>query len=199
MDDDFIRNLKATWQSQDHDAAAVLGRLRRNRWRPHIALAAEILGCACALMAGIWFAWTAVHTEQHRLLLVLSAGVMLTAVPWMTFVSVIARRASLAWDDETPQTMLRMGIRRFESTLQALRLWRWHIWIVGAFVAVLWVLEWLGFIQARGFLNFYTAVCLAVSLAGWIWMTWREQVIRSELEACTRLLATIQFDSTRPE
>jgi hypothetical protein len=199
MEDDFIRNLKATWQSQDHDASAVLERLRRNRWRPHLALTAEILGCACALLVGIWFAWTAAHTEQHRLLFALSAGVMLTVVPLLTFASVIARRASLAWEDETPQTMLRMGIRRFESTLQALRLWRWHFWSVAAFVGVLWVLEALGFVQARDFLIFYTAICFAVSLASWMWMKWRERVIRSELDACTRLLATIQFDSTHPE
>jgi hypothetical protein len=196
MDDDFMRDLKATWQSQAHDAAAVLERLRRNRWRPHLALAAEILGCACALLVGIWFAWTAAHTQQHRLLFALSAGVMLTAVPLLTFASVIARRASLAWDDETPQTMLRMGIRRFESTLQAMRLWRWHIWIVAAFVAILWVLELLGLIQAPGFLALYTAICFAVSLAGWSWMKWREKIMRKELDACTRLLAMIQFDST---
>lgn len=195
MDDDFIRNLKATWQSQDHDATAVLGRLRRSRWKPHVALAAEIVGCACALLVGIWFAWTAVRTDEHRLLFALSAGVMLTAVPLLTIASVLVRRASLAWDDESPETMLRMGIRRYESKLQAMRLWRWHIWIVAAFVAGLWILEGLGLIHAPGFLILYTAVCIGVSLAAWLWMKWRERLIRGDLDACVRLLAMIKLDA----
>src|SRR5687768_18512230 len=101
MDDDFIRDLRETWQLQDHDAATVLRRLRCNRWTPHVVLAAEMLGCAFAFLTGIWFAWIAAHTEQHRLLFALSAGVMLVTVPALTVASVLARRASLAWDDET--------------------------------------------------------------------------------------------------
>jgi hypothetical protein len=199
MDDKFIDDLKAAWQMQDHDAAAVLDRLRRNRWRPHFALAAEMLGCVVALLAGIWFAWVAAHTDQHRLLFGLGAGVMLVTVPVLTVASLLARRASFAWDDESPQTLLRIGVRRAEAALQSLRLWRWHVWIVAAFVSILWALELSQLIQAFGFLVFYTAVCLAVSLAAWIWMRWREDRIRSERDACARLLAAIELGDSIDE
>jgi hypothetical protein len=196
MKDDFIRSLRDTWQLQEQDAALTLQRLRRTRWTPHIVLAAEMLGCALALLVGIWFAWVAAHAPQNRLLFGLSAVVMLVTVPALTVASAMARRASLAWDDETPQMLLRMGMRRAESSLHAIRLGHWHIGIVIAFVAILWVLESLALIRAPGFLIFYTAVCLVASLAAWLWMMWRAKRVTRERDACIRLLAMIELDNS---
>lgn len=195
MNDNFIRSLQGDWQSQDHDAARVLRRLRRNRWTPHIVLGLEILGCAFALLVGIWFAWVAAHTQEHKLLFALSAGVMLMAAPGLCIASVMARRHSLAWDAETPESLLRIGVRRAEASLQAIRIGRWHIAIIAIFVMTLWVVEALGFIHAIRFLIFYTTVCLAVSAATWLWMLWREKRARGEHAACVRLLATLQVDT----
>lgn len=194
MNDDFVRSLRETWQLQEQDAAKTLKRLRRNRWTPHIVLAAEMLGCAGALLVGIWFAWVAVHVQENGLLFALSAAVMLVSVPGLTIATAVARRASLAWVDETPQMLLRLGIRRAESSLQAIRLGRWNIAIVLAFVAILWILESLGSIHALSFLRFYTTVCFVASLVGGTWLTLRVKHVRAERDACIRLLAIIQAD-----
>ena len=194
MSDEFIRSLQGDWQSQDHDATRVLRRLRRTRWMPHVVLGAEIVGCAFALLVGIWFAWVAMHTDEHQLLFALSAAVMLIVAPALCIASVMVRRHSLAWDAETPESLLAVGIRRAETSLSALRIGRWHIAIIAFFVSTLWVLEAIGLIHAIRFLVLYTTVCLAVSTIGWLWMKSREKRLRSERVALARLLATLKVD-----
>jgi len=195
MSDDFIRSLQSDWQSQAIDASRVLRRLQRHRWVPHIVLGAEILVCALAFLAGLWFAWVAAHHEQHKLLFALSAVAMLLTAPALCVASVMARSPSLAWSDETPESLLGVGISRAESSLRAIRIGRWHIAIIASFVALLWAVEAVGFIRAIDFLIFYTAICLAVSTVSWLWMIRRETRVRSELAACTRLLAALRVDT----
>src|SRR5687768_8861025 len=139
MSDDFIRDLRADWQSQDHDVAAALQRLRSNRWTPHLSLAAEVSMCVLALAVGVWFAWVAVHNEEHRILFALSAAVVLITAPALGVASLLARRRSLAWDAASPESLLRVGVRRAEASLRAIRVGRWHVAIVGVFVVVLWM------------------------------------------------------------
>lgn len=194
MNDDFIRGLQGDWQSRDQDAAKVLHRLRRARWMPHVVLGAEIVGCAFALLVGIWFAWVAAHNEEHRLLFALSAAVMLITAPALCAASVMARRHSLAWDAETPDSLLRVGIRRADSSLSAIRIGRWHISIIALFVMTLWMFETMGLINAVRFLVFYTAVCLAVAVVAWLWMGSREKRLRSERAVLVRLLADLEVD-----
>jgi hypothetical protein len=200
MNDDFIRSLKSDWQSQDIDAGKVLRRLRRNRWVPHIVLGAEVLVLTLSFLVGLWFAWTAVHHAQHNLLFAVSAGVLLLTAPALGVASVMARRRSLAWDVETPASLLSVGIRRAESSLRAIRIGRWHIAIIAVFVVTLWILEASGVIQAIDFLTIYTVICVALSVVSWLWMVWRERRVRSEHAACARLLETLQVDSeSNPE
>src|SRR5512138_734223 len=195
MSDEFIRGLQGDWQSRDQDAAQVLRRLRRTRWMPHVVLCAEIVGCALALLVGVWFAWVAAHTEEHRLLFALSAAVMLITAPALCAASVMARRHSLAWEAETPDSLLRVGIRRADSSLSAIRIGRWHIAIIALFVMTLWMFETIGLITAVRFLIFYTAVCVAVSVAGWLWMRSREKQLRTERTVLVRLLADLEVDA----
>lgn len=197
MNDEFILRLQADWRSQDNDVDKVLRRLRRNRWTPHLVLGAEILVCALAFLAGLWFAWVALYDEQHRLLYVLSAAAMLVAAPALCIAGVIARRPGLAWDVETPDSLLKVGMRRAESSLRAIRIGRWHVAIILAFVLTLWAAEALRLIRAIDFLIMYTTVCLAVSVVSWLWMNWRENRVRSERGACIRLLAALQDDEGR--
>jgi hypothetical protein len=200
MNDDFIRSLKSDWQSQDIDAGKVLRRLRRSRWVPHIVLGAEVLVLTLSFLVGLWFAWAAVHHEQHNLLFAVSAGVLLLTAPALGVASVMARRRSLAWDVETPASLLSVGIRRAESSLRAIRIGRWHIAIIAVFVVTLWILEASGVIQAIDFLTIYTVICVALSVVSWLWMVWRERRVRSEHAACARLLETLQVDSeSNPE
>jgi len=195
MNDNFIRGLQVDWQSRDHDAARVLRRLRRARWMPHVVLGAEIVACAFALLVGIWFAWVAAHTEEHKLLFALSAGVLLITAPALCVASVMARRYSLAWDAETPESLLHVGIRRAESSLSAIRIGRWHIAVIGIFVTTLWVLEAIGLIHAVRFLILYTTVCAAVSVAAWLWMMSREKRLRSERAVLAHLLESLEVDA----
>jgi hypothetical protein len=190
MTDELIRSLQRDWQSQEYDVSHVVRRLRRARWTPHLVFVLEVLGCCLALGVGAWFAWAAAHQSEHKLLLALSAAVLLIAVPVLGVATALARRPSLAWDDETPESILRIGIRRADASLQTMRVGRWHVAVVAVFVVLLWALQLLELIDAREFLVLYSSVCLAVSLGSWIWMAWRSRVIRAERDACIRLLAT---------
>jgi hypothetical protein len=188
MTDDLIRSLQRDWQSQECDASRVVRRLQRTRWTPHLVLALEILGCCVALGIGLWFAWVAAHQTEHKVLFALSAAVLLIAAPVLGIATALARRPSLAWDDETPESILRIGIRRTDASLRTMRVARWHIVVVAGFVALLWALQSLKVIDALEFLVFYSSVCLVVLLGSWIWMVWRTRHVRAEREACIRLL-----------
>ena len=95
MTDELIRSLQRDWQSQEYDATHVVRRLRRRRWTPHLVFALEVLGCCLALGVGAWFAWVAAHQSEHRLLMALSAAVLLITVPLLGVATALARRPSL--------------------------------------------------------------------------------------------------------
>jgi hypothetical protein len=192
--DDFIRDLRSDWQSQDHDVARALQRLRRNRWTPHLALALEMSACVLALFTGLWFAWMAAHNEEHGLLFALSAAVVLITAPALGLASLVARHRSLAWDAESPESLLRVGVRRAEASLRAVRIGHWHMAIVALFVAILWIAQMSGLIRAIEFLVFYTTVCVVVCGASWLWMMRRTKQLRGEHAAYLRLLAKLRVD-----
>jgi hypothetical protein len=194
MNDDFIRELRGDWQSQDHDVTSALTRLRRHRWTPHLALALEMAACALAGSVGSWFAWVAVHNEEQRILFALSAAVLLITAPALAVASLVVRRRSFAWDVESPESLLRVGVRRADASLRAIRIGHWHITIVAVFVAVLWIAEALGFVRAIEFLVLYTAVCVVVCVASSLWMRRRAKQLRAEQAAYLSLLAKLQVD-----
>jgi hypothetical protein len=192
MSDDFIRDLRREWQSQDHDVTRALQRLRRNRWTPHVVLALEILSCVLAGSVGLWFAWVAAHDEEQRVLFALSAAVLLITAPALGVAIALARRRSLAWDAESPESLLHVGLRRAEASLRAIRVGYWHVAIVTVFVALLWGAQALGLIRAIEFLMRYTAVCVVVCVASGLWMMRRTKQLRSEHAAYLGLLAKLQ-------
>jgi hypothetical protein len=195
MNDDFIHELRGTWQSQDHDVANALRRVRRHRWMPHLILALEISSCVVAWLVGMWFAWMAGHAEVHRLLFALSAAAMLISAPAFAIASFMARRRSLAWDAESPEALLRVGVCRAESSLRAIRVGYWHIAIITAFVVALWIAQALGFIDAIEFLMFYTALCGVMCSVSWLWMARRTKQLRSDHAAYLDLLTKFQADA----
>jgi FtsH-binding integral membrane protein len=195
MKDEFLHDLRETWQSQDHDAAQVMQRLRRRRWMPHLAITAQLLGCAFAVSVGVWFLWRAAYLpQQQRLLFVLSAAVMLVAVPVLCALSIQARCSAIAWHDETPEMLLGSGVRRAENSLRALRVLRWHLSVIVAFVVILWLCQVTGLVHASSFLVFYTIMCAVACAAGGLWMNWRAQHLRSERDACARLLEMLRVN-----
>jgi MFS family permease len=194
-DDDFIRELQQTWQSQNHGATQVLQRLRRKRWEPHIRLAATLVGCGIAVLCAAWFAWIAIQPGPWRLLFALSAGVLLLSVPAGTVSTVWALRSSLAWDEE-PQELLRIGIRRTEGALRFFSVQRWSAPVIAAFVALLWLCQAAGLLHAPGFLVFYTLFSGVVCAGAWLYLMWQEPRIRAERAACIRLLALMDAKDT---
>jgi hypothetical protein len=194
MTDELVESLRRDWQSQRIDPEPALRKLRRHRWTPHLMLGLELLGCLVALIVGIWFAWVAVHQADHKLLLALSAGVLLISAPFLAVAIVVARRAGLAWHAETPDSILRIGIIRAESTLRAMRVARWHIAIIAAFVAILWILQASGYIEALRFLVIYTTLSFMASAAGWAWMRWRTRSLLLERAAYERMLAEMRTE-----
>jgi hypothetical protein len=192
MTDELIRRLQLVWQSQQYDASHMVRRLRRARWTPHLVFSFEILGCCLALGVGVWFAWVAAHQSEHKLLMALSAAVLLITVPLLGVATALARRPSLAWDDETPESILRIGIQRADASLRTVRVGRWHIAVVAGFVLLLGALQLLQLIDALDFLVLYASVCFVVSLGSWVWMEWRTRTLRAERDACVRLLASLR-------
>lgn len=190
MSDEFLNRLHAQWRQQDATFAEIHIRLRRARWRPHLVLGFELVACVGGFVVGLWFAWTAVALSS--LLFALSAAVMLLAVPAFAVAAIVARKGSLRWEDETPQSVLRVGLRRADASLRAIRVGRWHMVVAVAFVAVLWLLEWTGLIQARRFLLFYTALMATALGAQVAWMRWRERQVRAQRAVCKRLLDDLE-------
>jgi hypothetical protein len=199
MNDEFVRGLQRDWQSREQDVGETLRRLRRKRWVPHIVLGLELLGYAMALAVGVWFASVALRTPEHRLLFALSAAILLTTAPALGIASAMARRDSLAWGDETPESILQMGIRRANSSLRMVRVGQWHTAIVAMFVALLWLLQFAGWVDAFRFLVLYSLICFAVSLGSWLWMSRQSRKARAEQEQCRRLLAALQVEREAQE
>jgi hypothetical protein len=195
MNDFFLESLQRDWRSQRNDVDIVLRRLRRRRWVPHLVLGAEILACALTFLVGAWFAWVAIHDPHHRVLYALSAAVLMLAAPVLGIASVRVRGPALAWDVETPQSLLGVGLRRAESSLRAIRIGRWHIGVIAVFVITLWALQAIGLVAAADFLVFYSLVCAGVSAAAWRWMAWRERRARSERAACLQMLAALASEA----
>ena len=196
-EDDFIRALQQTWQSQDYGANQVLQRLRRKRWEPHIGLATAMLVCTGTLLCGVWFASIAIRPGPKQLLFALSSAVQLIISPAVGIAVLRALRSSLAWHEE-PQALLRTGIRRAEGNLRVFRVMHRYMGVLAAFVALLWVCQAAGVLHSQGFLVFYSALCLAACMAAWLYMRWQEPRIRGELAACIRVLAMIEVNDTEP-
>lgn len=188
MNDEFLRSLKGEWQSQHADAAASIARLRARRWVPHVQLTAELLLTLAGVLAGVWFALRAMSAPDNRLLFALSAAAMLGIVPIVCLIGLRLRRRGLHWDDQTPEALLETGLRRAEVSLRLLQLGRWNIVILAAFVAILWITQWLGWIEAHDFLVLYTCLCLTLSAFTWAWIIWSRKRLQREHASYARLL-----------
>jgi hypothetical protein len=218
MTDDFIRRLQSEWRAQPIDRSVMIGRLRRGRWTPRLLLWLEVLQGVVGVAFGAAFLWLALDPDRLSLLLVsafdrqavskediaylarmlrwmLGAGglVMLAAVPPLAWAAVRARLDGLKWEDETPESVLRFGLRRVDASLRANRLGRWHVWVLLAFVAGLWGLALVGL--APVFFLAQMTILYLLAIAGvWIWLDLRRERLRREMEACLRLLQELGAD-----
>lgn len=186
MVDDDLMTLRADWRRQDAAFTNVYARLRRNRWQPHALLALELTGAALGLAIGLWYAWVA--AKLGSLVFALSAAVMLLAMPAFAVGKVLARKRSLRWEEETPEDVLAVALRRADGSLRAIRVGRWQAVLIAIFVVTLWATQILGLIDVRGFLFFYSAICAASVIPYVVWLRRREQGVLAEREACRKLL-----------
>jgi hypothetical protein len=190
MSDEFLDELQSSWRGQEVALDEALSRLRRQRWRPHLALGFELLATAVTMAVGVWFASLAIPSGS--LLYGVSAAVLLIASPALAIAAWLARRTSLRWEEETPESLLVAGLRRAEASLKVMRLGRVHLALIAAFVVGLWGLELGGLISARGFLVIYTAVCATAVALYLPWLAWREKRVGQERATCQRLLADLR-------
>ena len=186
MTDEFLEELQSSWRGQQVALADVEARLRRQRWRPHVALGLELLGTAVVMGVGVWFAVTGFRLGS--LLLGMSAAILLIAAPALAVAAWLARKDTLRWEMETPETVLTAGLKRADASLKVLRLGRVHLAVIGAFVAILWATQWAGWIDATDFLVIYTLICAATAAVYLPWLAWRERRVRKERAECQRLL-----------
>ena len=195
MADEDLLTLRAEWRRQDATFKDVYARLRRSRWQPHALFALELAGAMLSLAIGLWFAIVAVRLGS--LLFALSATVMLLAMPVFVVGTVLARKHSLRWDEETPEGMLGVALRRADASLQAIRVGRWQVTIIVSFVAILWATQVIGLIDVVGFLVFYSAVSAATIIPYVLWLGRREQRLLAERAVCRRLLEDLAASEVR--
>lgn len=188
MNDQFLERLRADWTAQETDIAGAVERIRRQRWRPWFALALEICGCAVALLTGALFAFLALEHEDQQALYLLSAGALLVLPPTFAVIHFLIRRRALPWADESPEALLRVGLRRAEISSRLNRVYGWGIAVLMAFLAVLWTAEWAGIFEARRFLIFYTCACAVASFCAWRWSRAATTKARRDREIYSQLL-----------
>lgn len=188
MSDPFLEQLRADWTAQDTDIASALARIRRQRWRPWLALASEVCGCAVALLTGAFFVLLALRSEDQRLLYLLSASALLVLPPAFAAVKFHTRRKALAWADETPEALLRVGSKRAEAALRLNRMNSLGIVALAAFLALLWTAAWAELFEARRFLIVYTCACAIASLWVWRWSRAAAKRLQRDRDVYARLL-----------
>jgi hypothetical protein len=195
MTDDFLREARAGWLAIDADRPHdIEARMKRTRLAPLLFVIAEIAGASIAILIGVWFAVIAVETG--RLVFVLSAVVLLSTIPAFTFAIVMARRGTLRWEDETPEGVLRHGLRRARASLAAVRFGWWGIGVVALFVAILWTTQLGGWLDEMGFLLFYTATSLVTVGVYALWLRWRRPRLEAERAECERLLIEMRAEES---
>jgi hypothetical protein len=218
MTDEFVRQLQNEWRAQPVGKAALVERLRRGRWTPHAVVWLEVLQGVVGVAFGFVFVWLAIddarlavvfapvlelramlaeqaaaYVRTLRVLFAVAGVVMFAAVPPLAWAAVRARRGSLKWEDETPESVLRVGLRRADASLRANRIGRWHVFLLLAFVAGLWALPLLGLMPV--FVMVFMTVAYAFTIAPiWLWLDMRRERLRRELETYVRLLDDYEGD-----
>src|SRR5262245_5122626 len=136
MSDEFLLAARSDWAGQPVAIGRMRERLRRTRWLPHALLWAELAVALLGVGVGRWFA--SVALETGRLVFAVSAVTMLGTLPVAGVIAFLVRRGALRWEDETPESVLRLSIRRAGAALAALRLGWWSIGLMAGFLALLW-------------------------------------------------------------
>jgi hypothetical protein len=201
MIDDPLAELRADWNRQHADIAAMASNARRWRRRASLLIVADILSGTLALGAGILFAVIAWKT--HDWLFGLSAVTLLFACPPCAISIIRTRRSSLSWKDKTPEGTLRYALRRTLAIDKILTIQFWNGIALLCFVAAVWLCVWAGLISRRYPLILMSGIWIAAALVALLWARWRTARNGVEKEQCRRLLTKFQeakhLESNQPD
>lgn len=185
--DDFLRKAQSDWRGLPVDVAQLERRLRRHRWTPHMVLATEVAGGIAGVGIGLWFLSTAL--TGGGLLYALAAIVMLTAMPFFTVLSYVARRKSLHWENETPDEVLRASLARAEASLRAISFGYLGVAVIVGFVALLWIAQATGIVRALGFIQAYSLAASGIYMPYIVYLGLRQRQVSRERAACLQLMS----------
>lgn len=191
QNDSFLAGIGDNWRRIGEDHAQLHRRLRRTRHLPRLLRLADIGGTILLFAVGCWFVWQAIVGES--LFFALSALVLLAVPPALLPAALRARKESLAWEDATPEDVLRMSLARTNAALRMAVLAQWKLITIQVFLAVLWVAQTGGLMDAGEFLNLYTLISLVVLAAYAPWLEWRRTTLSRERDACLKMIA--DFDT----
>jgi hypothetical protein len=191
MNDDPLAELRADWNRQHADIAAIAHNARRWRRRVSLLIVADILAGSLALGVGILFAVIAWRTRDW--LFGLSAVCLFLACPLCTISVIRIRRSSLSWKDKTPEGTLHFALRRTLATDKLLTIQFWNGIILLCFVAAVWLCVWAGLISRHyPLLMLMSGIWISAAVAALLWSKWRTARNVLEREQCQRLLAEFQ-------
>lgn len=195
MSDDFLKEHQADWMAQCgslDEFNEVRARLRSERWRPHKALAVEIAAACIGLVFGAGFAWVSI--SKASVLYALAAIVMLAGLPGALAINVFLRREGFSWDDETPESLLRTGLKRTDAAIRAAHFsWAAPVLFL-AFVIALWTGVALGYIAETWFAVMYTFFTVIVFGVSWIGIRRAVRRLTRERATYARLLEEFEAD-----
>lgn len=190
MKDEFLERLEQRWRSQQQPIGDIRARVRRGRSFTAAVLVAEA-GLALAGVAfGIGFAVLALQSGDISF--ALAALALLVGCPAFAASIFAARNAGLVFDSETPEGLLRAGLRQAEASLRAIRLTRAQFPYLAGFAVLLWIVQAAGLIDRVSFLASYTLAVFAVGVVLWLWLDWRQSKIERARSAYLAALA--QFE-----
>lgn len=201
MIDHPLAELRADWNRQHADIAAIAGSALRWRRRASLLIVADVLAGSLALGAGILFAVIAWRT--HDWLFGLAAVTLLVACPPCAISLIRARRSSLNWEDHTPEGTLRYALRRSVAVEKILTIQRWNGIALLCFVAAVWLCIWGGLISRHYPLMIMSGIWIAAAVAALLWAKSRTARNVFEKEQCQRFLAKFQeakhLESKQPD
>jgi hypothetical protein len=190
MNDDFLRDLGAAWRDGGGDAPApVRRRVLRDLWLARAVLAAEMTAAVGGIAGGLWIAVIGLY--RHSPLFLLSAAVLLLSLPPLAILSWLARRDSLRWEDMTPEGVVDYALRRLDRSARLVRLTRWHLYVLTAFLAGIAVLVATGLAALDRFVLAYSALVAAIIVVGLARLRRRSRRIAAERAQCERLRAEL--------
>lgn len=190
MIDDPIAELRADWNRQQADIAAIAGNSLRWRRRTSLFIVADVLAGALALGAGILFAVIAWRT--HDWFFGLAAVTLVVACPPCAISLIRSRRSSLNWEDKTTEGTLRYALRRTLVVDKILKIQFWNGVALLCFVAAVWLCVWAGLIPRHYPLMLMSVAWIAAAVVALLWA--KRRAARNSLEEmqCQRLLANFR-------